>query len=438
MTRLIYAIFWILVYLTLALAPLFVLMMSATRPGRGFWTEFSVALGFAGLAMMGLQFLLTARFRGLTTPYGIDVVYHFHRQISIIAFILILAHPIILFVTRPTTLLFLNLSAAPWSARFGVLAVLALLIVIFTSVYRLGLRFAYEPWRITHGMFATLAIVLAMGHVVLVGYYVDSPGKQAVWLILGAIWIGALLYIRIIKPINMLRRPYKVEEVRQERGDVYSLVLKPDGHKGMQFKPGQFAWLTIWNSPFAIKEHPFSFSSSSMQNGRYEMAIKELGDFTSKIKTITPGTTAYLDGPYGVFSIDNHPAPGYVFLAGGIGITPIISILRTMADRNDQRPVILFYGSKTWDDTSFREELDELKNVINLLVVYVLENPPDGWEGETGFVTAKLLARYLPENRMELEYFICGPIPMMDAVENGLNQLGISLEQTQAERFNLV
>jgi predicted ferric reductase len=232
MTRLIYAIFWILVYLTLALAPLFVLMMSATRPGRGFWTEFSVALGFAGLAMMGLQFLLTARFRGLTTPYGIDVVYHFHRQISIIAFILILAHPIILFVTRPTTLLFLNLAAAPWSARFGVLAVLALLIVIFTSVYRLGLRFAYEPWRITHGMFATLAIVLAMGHVVLVGYYVDSPGKQAVWLILGAIWIGACLYIRIIKPINMLRRPYKVEEVRQERGDVYSLVLKPDGHKG--------------------------------------------------------------------------------------------------------------------------------------------------------------------------------------------------------------
>jgi predicted ferric reductase len=438
MTRLIYAIFWILVYLTLALAPLFVLMVSATRPGRGFWTEFSVALGFAGLAMMGLQFLLTARYRGLTTPYGIDVVYHFHRQISIIAFALILAHPVILFITRPTTLQFLNLAIAPWSARLGVLGLLALVIVIFTSVYRLKIRFAYEPWRITHGMFATLAIVLAMGHIVLVGYYVDSPGKQAVWLILGAIWIGALLYIRIIKPINMLRRPYKVEEVRQERGDVYTLVLKPDGHNGMQFKPGQFAWLTIWNSPFAIKEHPFSFSSSSMQNGSYEMAIKELGDFTSKIKTIIPGTTAYLDGPYGVFSIDNHPAPGYVFLAGGIGITPIISILRTMVDRNDQRPVILIYGSKNWDDVTFREELNELEEALNLKVVYVLEEHPDGWEGETGFVTSKLLARYLPKNRMELEYFICGPGPMMDAVENGLKQLGISLEQTQAERFNLV
>jgi predicted ferric reductase len=438
MTRLIYAVFWILVYLTLALAPLFVLMVSATRPGRGFWTEFSVALGFAGLAMMGLQFLLTARFRGITTPYGIDVVYHFHRQISIIAFMLILAHPLILFISRPTTIQFLNLAVAPWSARLGVLGLLALLIVIFTSVYRLNIRFAYEPWRITHGIFATLAIVLGMGHVVLVGYYVDSPGKQAVWLILGAIWIGALLYIRIIKPLNMLRKPYRVEAVQQERGNVYTLVLKPDGHKGMQFKPGQFAWLTIWNSPFAIKEHPFSFSSSSMQNDVYEMAIKELGDFTSKIKTIKPGTIAYLDGPYGVFSIDDHPAPGYVFLAGGIGITPIISILRTMADRNDQRPVILIYGSKNWEDHTFREELDELKKLLNLEVIHIMEDPPEGWEGETGFVTPQLLARHLPENRMDLEYFICGPALMMDAVETGLKQLGISLEQTQAERFNLV
>jgi predicted ferric reductase len=438
MTRFIYAVFWILVYLTLALAPLFVLMVSGTRPGRGFWTEFSVALGFAGLAMIGLQFLLTARYRALTTPYGIDVVYHFHRQISIVAFVLILAHPVILFITRPTTLQYLNLAVAPWSARLGVLAVVALVFVIVTSVYRLNLRFEYEPWRISHGIFATLAIVLAMGHVVLVGYYVDSPGKQAVWLILGAIWIGALLYIRIIKPINMLRRPYKIEEIKQERGDVYTLVLKPDGHQGMQFKPGQFAWLTIWSSPFAIKEHPFSFSSSSMQNGYYEMAIKELGDFTSKVKTIQPGTTAYLDGPYGVFSIDDHPAEGYVFLAGGIGITPIISSLRTMADRNDSRPVLLIYGNKTWEDLTFREELDELKNAINMEIVYVLEDPPEGWEGETGFVTPQLLARYLPDNRMDLEYFICGPGPMMDAVENGLTRLGISLEQTQAERFNLV
>jgi predicted ferric reductase len=70
--------------------------------------------------------------------------------------------------------------------------------------------------------------------------------------------------------------------------------------------------------------------------------------------------------------------------------------------------------------------------------VHVLEVAPDGWEGETGYVTAELLARYLPQNRFELEYFICGPDPMLNAVEAALERLGISLEQTQAERFNLV
>jgi predicted ferric reductase len=438
MRRLVYGMFWILAYLILTLLPIFVMMVDMTRPGRNFWTEFSVALGFLGLAMMGLQFIMTARFPGVTSPYGIDVVYHFHRQISFVIFALILAHPLILFITRPNTLEFLNIATAPWSARLGIAALLALAFVTFTSLYRLPLRFSYEPWRISHGLVGALAIVLSRAHMLFVGYYVDSTAKQIVWLVHGILWIGALVYIRIAKPLTMLRRPYKVEEVRQEKGNVYTLVLKPDGHKGMQFKPGQFAWLTIWNSPFAIKEHPFSFSSSAMENGRLELAIKELGDFTSKIKTIIPETTAYLDGPYGVFSIDDNPAPGYVFLAGGIGITPMMSMLRTMRDRNDQRPVILFYGNKTEDDITFQEEIDELKNQVNLEVVHVLEEAPDGWKGESGFITPTMMARYLPENRFDLLYFICGPEPMMDAVESGLVQLGIPLDQTHAERFNLV
>lgn len=439
MRRVLYGTFWIVIYLILVLAPLFVLMVGPARPGgRGFWTEFSVTLGFAGLAMMGLQFLLTARYRQLTAPYGIDVVYHFHRQISLVAFVLIVAHPVILFLTRPETIALLDIFNAPWRARFGVLGLLVLALLIATSIWRIQLRISYEPWRISHGILATAAVTLAMGHVVLVGYYVDSPGKRALWLTLGAIWIGSLLYIRIFKPLIMVRRPYLIEAVKPERGNTYSIVLRPDGHKGMVFKPGQFAWLTVWSSPFAIMEHPFSFSSSAMQTDCLEMSIKELGDFTSKIKTIKPGTRAYLDGPYGVFSIDDNFAPGYVFIAGGVGITPVISILRTMADRSDQRPVLLIYGSRSWEEVTFREEIEELKDRLNLDVVHVLEIAPDEWEGETGYVTADLLARYLPQNRFELEYFICGPDPMLNAVEAALERLGISLEQTQAERFNLV
>ena len=81
------------------------------RPARDFWTEFSVAIGYAGLAMMGLQFGLTARFRYVTEPWGEDVIYHFHRQISLIAVGLVVAHPIIFFVVRPQLLALLNFIA---------------------------------------------------------------------------------------------------------------------------------------------------------------------------------------------------------------------------------------------------------------------------------------------------------------------------------------
>jgi predicted ferric reductase len=438
MRRLIYGVFWIVVYLTLALAPLFVLVFEPQRPGRGFWTEFSVALGFAGLAMMGLQFLITARYRRVTSPYGIDVVYHFHRQISLVAFTLIISHPLILFITRPDTLALLNIFTAPWRARLGVISLVSVALVIATSIWRQQWKINYEPWRISHGLLATAAVVLGMGHVFLVGYYISTPWKQAIWIGLGAIWIGSLLYIRVVKPIWMIRRPYIVEEVKAERGSTWSVALKPDGHKGLNFKPGQFAWLTVWSSPFAIKEHPFSFSSSALNSGRVEMGIKELGDFTAKIKELKPGTRAYLDGPYGVFTVDDNVASGYVFLAGGIGITPIISILRTMADRHDRRPVLLFYGTRNWEEATFREDLEALKERLNLEIVYVLEKPHEGWKGESGFITPDLLARYLPLNRHELEYFICGPELMLNAVEFGLEKLGISLEQTHAERFNLV
>jgi predicted ferric reductase len=83
------------------------------------------------------------------------------------------------------------------------------------------------------------------------------------WIALTIFWIALVFYIRIVKPLFMLRRPYRVQEVRRERGDTTTLVMWPDGHPGFRFRPGQFAWLTVRGSPFKITGHPFSFSSSA-------------------------------------------------------------------------------------------------------------------------------------------------------------------------------
>ena len=395
-----------------------------------------MALGFSGLAMMGLQFALTARFRRVKAPYGSDIVCFFHRQISLVTF-LIASHPLILFITSLDTLELLNVIAAPWRARAGVTALLALIALIAISLWRKNFRIHYDEWRMWYGILATAA--LAMAHIVGVGHYVGTPWKRALWIAYGTFWVGLLVYVRIIKPWMELRRPYRVEQVIQERGNAWTLALRPDGHAGLPFSPGQFAWLTIWDSPFSDREHPFSFFSSAVHSERLSFTIKELGDFTTRIKQVTPDQVVYLEGPHGAFSIDRHPdAPGYVFIAGGVGITPMMSALRTLADREGERPLLLMYANKTWEAVTFREEIERLQERPNLRVVHVLEQAPPDWAGETGFVNAEILKRYLLENRADCEHFICGPEPMMNAVEKTLHQLGVPFARFHSERFNLV
>jgi predicted ferric reductase len=433
-----YGTLWILICLVIIVAPLFVLMIGPIPPGRGFWREFSVGIGFVGLSMMGLQFFLTGRFRHLTSPYGIDVVYHFHRQISTVGFLLILLHPLILFISSPTTLLFLNPVYAPWWMTAGTGGLVALAVLILTSIKRQAWNIRYETWRLTHALLSIGVAALSLIHIEGVGYYVRGPLNRWFWIGLVTAWILSLLYVRILKPVGMWRHPYTVEEVIQERGKTWTLVLRPEGYPGMSFKPGQFAWLKIGKSPFAIREHPFSFSSSAMRRDRIDISIKELGDFTSKIGEVSPGTRAYLDGPYGTFTTDRHTAPGYVFIVGGVGITPVICILRTLADRHEKRPLILFYSNKTWKEMTFREELEGLSGRLNLRVVYTLTDPPKDWEGERGRIDSAMMARYLPENRVECEYFICGPDPLQIAVKKALEELGLPLEKVQSESFNFI
>lgn len=271
---------WIIVYLLFILGPLFALMLGSWPPARDFWTEFSVALGYAGLAMMGLQFGLTARFRYITKPWGDDLIYHVHRQLSMIAVGLVTVHPLILFVDQPAFLALLNTFTAPWRARFAALSVYSLIAIVVMGVWRTKLKLSYETWHISHIWLAAVAVAAGVLHMVGWGYYLASPWKRGLWIGMSVFWVGLLFYVRVIKPWFLIRRPYRVAEVRQERGDTHTLVMQPEGHPGFRFIPGQFGWLTVWESPFKASGHPFVFSSSAaVSDGRVEMSIRTLGDF---------------------------------------------------------------------------------------------------------------------------------------------------------------
>src|SRR5690348_11473931 len=162
---------WVVLYLLFILAPLFALITGAKPPTRDFWTEFAVAIGYAGLAMMGLQFGLTARFRYVTKPWGEDVIYHFHQQISLIALALVIVHPIILFSVQPGRISMLNFFQTTWRVRFGTLSIYSLIALVAMALWRTKLKIRYETWHLSHIVLAVTAIATGLLHMVGFGRY---------------------------------------------------------------------------------------------------------------------------------------------------------------------------------------------------------------------------------------------------------------------------
>lgn len=429
---------WVAVYLAIIVAPLAIAFVGERPENRGFWVETAVACGFLALVILALQFLVTARLQPITWPFGIDVVLRFHGHVAFLALGLLVVHMVLLAAEGSWTLL--NPLEAHWTARFGQLGVALLGVIIALSVWRVRLRLSYELWHITHIVLAVGIIAFSFAHMLRAGAYTDATWKEVLWLTVGAAVVALLLYTRLVKPLLLARRPYTVVAVNEERGGAWTMELEPEGHDGLSFHPGQFAWVKVNTSPFALGEHPFSIASNPEYPGRLRFTIKELGDFTSHVRSVETGARAYVDGPFGAFTLDRYDTPGFVFIAGGIGITPVMSMLRALVTRADRRTLQLIYANKTWDEVTYREELPGFESGLNLEVLHVLEEPPDDWEGGTGFVTKDLLDEHLPKGQLRnrLQYFLCGPPVMIDAVKDALTELGIPLERIEYEEFALV
>lgn len=436
MTSVVRGMAWIAIFVGVCVAPLVFAVVGASQPGQGFWTDFSVALGFVGLALMGIEFALVARVRAIAEPFGTDAVIDFHRYIGTTGLVFVLVHVALSAdwsQANPFTP-----SDTPALVVVGGVAVGALLLLMVTSLWRRRLRLSYEVWQVLHSVLAVVAVVGAVGHVLLVDHYVDTAWKRALWVVMTAAFVWVLVWVRVVRPLRLRRRPWVVHEVVAERDRTTSITFRPQGHDGMRFAPGQFAWISLGRSPFLITSHPFSFSSSAEQAGEVSMAIKAVGDFTASVADARPGTIVHLDGPHGVFSIDQYEGAGYGLVAGGVGIAPALSMVETLADRGDARPVVLFVGSRDHDSIILRERIEALRERFDLHVVYVLEDPPPGWEGEAGYLDAEIIARHLPAGFQRFQYFACGPVPMLEAVEDALVGLGVPADRVHTERFDWV
>lgn len=432
------AVAWLAVYAGLGLLPLGVLLADGATPGGGFVWDFALALGFAGLAVLALQPAVSARFRCLSETFGADPIARLHRLAAFGACVLVAAHWAILRIRYPETLGPLDPRAAPWHLTAGRLAFASLATLMLLSLWRRPRHRSYEQWRTGHAALAVGALGLAVAHALGATPDGRSPWLDGIWTAGAATGLVAVGYLRLLRPLRLYRTPYRVAEVHREHGKAWSLTLLPEGHPGLAFRAGQFAWVTLRAGPWAGREHPFSFAGSAAAAPVLRFTVKELGDFTRTIGAVRAGETAYVDGPHGAFSPDHVPgATALVFVAGGIGVAPMMSMLRTAADRGERRPLRLVYGNRCWDNVIFRDELEALRSRLRLEIVYVLEEPPEFWAGLTGVLDQCVLRQAVPPTARAADFFICGPEAMVEAAEPALRALGVPRLRLHSERFEL-
>jgi propane monooxygenase reductase subunit len=219
--------------------------------------------------------------------------------------------------------------------------------------------------------------------------------------------------------------------------DMRHLVLRLIEPKEIKFFPGQYVDIEV---PGTDATRSFSMANiTSREDGRLEFVIKVYPDglFSHFLdRQLDVGDRLNLSGPYGVFTLREGNDEDLIFVGGGAGMAPILSLLRSMAERGITRKATYYYGARRRRDLCFEEELRDLEKILdNFRYVPALSEPDDSddWNGEVGLIT-DVVKRH-ETNLKEVHAYICGPPPMVEAAVPLLSMLGVPEEHVYFDKF---
>lgn len=426
-----------LLYLAFLAFPLVMAILDGEK--ASIWREIASASGALGFAIILSEFVLSGRFTLVSGRIGIDAIMRLHQLAARAALVLIVLHPLLYVWPRMASdpmgaASIVGAMFASGSLRTGVIAWALTIILVAMAIWRDQLRITYETWRLSHGLGAAFIAAFSLHHALAIGSHSAMPALALYWQAGFALALLTLLHVYILRPLLQMRAPYRVASVEKAAERTWLLVIEPQEAEAITFEAGQFVWLNIGHSPFSLTEHPFSIASAP-HPGRLDFLIKEAGDFTNKIGAVKPGTHVWIDGPYGHFTLPEVGSAPLVFIAGGVGIAPVLSMLREMDRRRTGQPVSLIYGNRLVRQIVAADELRAMETSLGLQLQLVLGEPPEDWDGLTGDLSEPVLRPLLSPLAPDARYMICGPLPMIDAVEAILKRLGISSASILTERF---
>lgn len=392
-----------------------------------------IGLGVAlvGFSIIAIQVMLGSRIRILDRAFGLDKVIRFHRKMGIIAAILLLSHPVLIAMGHGSLSLFT--SHTSWRVNLGKGALIFIVLGVLLALSFAKFRMDYNVWRWFHKTMIA-AVILAFAHGLVIGDAFEIGWIKVWWWVLLVIACGAFLRQNICVRF-FGRRAFIVKSVKQETHDTFTFEFEPAKDDVFDYKPGQFMFLKLQRQSRIGEEHPFTISSSPTTQGHITATIKKSGNYTNSIDRTKAGDSALVQAPFGRFSYRFDNPSSFLFIAGGVGITPIRSMIAALRDAADYRDVILLYGNKTEQDIIFRDEFEKLQ--ANFKVVHVLSRAGKNWDGLTGYISAEIIKQEAGNILDKANVYVCGPAAMMQSVIVALGTLGVDNTRIRYERFTI-
>ena len=226
----------------------------------------------------------------------------------------------------------------------------------------------------------------------------------------------------------------RIIEIKDETPTVKSFKVElPDGISS--FYPGQFFMVSFPDNPEIKTARAYSISSSPMQESYLEIALNKVGPFTTEMFKLKEGDLLKFKGPYGKFYFSDEIKNDLVLIAGGTGITPLISILRYCTDKELQNRITFFYSVRNPEEIIFHEDIKKLKGQNPNLKYYITITRPEErheWEGRKGRIDFDLLKDEI-QNPEQKVYFICGSKEFVESIISMLSQLGVGKGQIRTD-----
>ncbi|QAT40637.1 FAD-binding oxidoreductase [Clostridium sp. JN-9] len=435
---------WILFYAFAVLLPSIFYISDAINKQLGFLLILAGFFGTTAYSLFAFQFFLTSRPKIIDKQFGLDRIYRFHMFIAVAALVFAFTHKMIKGIYFSES--FQTQLGDAALTIFIVISIFSVLMMVNKLFFKVKivdilrkflnntLKIKHQYKVLIHNIFL-IALVVLLFHILLASSVKTNLPLEITLITYFIVPLISYFNHKIIKVHFNKSKKYTVSEIINESENITTIKFKPKYGKVFQYMPGQFMYLRLYNPDIPRDEHPFTISSSPWHTDYVSVTVKQLGDFTNSLNKLKVGDDSYIDGPFGKFSYLKRPDHKKIcFIAGGIGITPFLGMLRYMNSTDNGKDVILLWGARDLSEVICKKELDGYASKFENFKFVPVISGDKSYNGEKGYIDANLIKKYTADP-LDYDFYLCGPPVMMEMMIKNLKSLGVPKDNVYFERF---